>query len=107
MSIKPTTGQIKPDSDRAAWWRTVCGDLEVPLVSPLAKLLNVQGAEDRFYEIDLARLTAEQLELVYQHVAERFKADIAEVRAELGEVKVLPIRASEIDHVVFDARLVI
>lgn len=107
MSLKPTTGQIKPASDRAAWWRTVSADLEVPLVSPLTKLLTVHGTEERFYEIDLARLTAEQLELVYQHVAERFKADLTEVREQLGEVKVLPILASEIDLVIFDGSLVI
>lgn len=105
MSLNPTIGRLKETSDRANWWLDIYGSLDVPLVGPTPVTMSVDGVDDSFYLVDLSKLDEAQFEEVCQHVIKRFEVSADVVRNKLREDGNLPIRASEIESVVFDARL--
>lgn len=105
--LHATIGLLDPTCDQAVWWKEIYGSLDIPLKSFVSYRGNApEGQEpEEFYDVDLDKLTDDQVEKVCQNIAERFQAPIDDVRAKLGEAHSLPIRAAIITSVAFDARL--
>lgn len=101
---KPT-GHMKPDSPSAEMWLSVYGSLEVPLESPLAfPMLNSKDEVDLFYKVDLTRLSDYQIEDICHHMAKIFERPVQEVRQGVRGNYGIPIRASELNSIIFDGR---
>lgn len=106
MALKPTIGHIDPNCERAEWWRHCYGSLDVPLLSPIPEWRRgPDGTPQRFFKVDMRRLTDEQRERVAAFVADKFSVPIDDVRADM-ERDGIPILADDV-IVSFDARLVL
>lgn len=107
MALRPTIGHIRPDSERAAWWREVYGSLEVPLVSPVPELgYKPDGLLAQFFRVDVSKLTEEQLERAARFLAEKFGEPVESVREGILGDHGIPVLAEDVS-VTFDARRVL
>lgn len=110
MALKPTTGHINPDSERATWWREVYGSLDVPLISPVPELGRFPDddgneAVKQFYKVDLDKLTDEQIQHTAEIASKKFDIPVDEI---LNDIRTtgIPILADDVS-VSFDARLIL
>jgi hypothetical protein len=105
MSLHPTTATIHQGSPRAEQWRRVFGSDTVPIKSPIPVHAHLPGLGLRkVYLVEVGALSAEQIEAVIAHLAERFCVEAREVRADLLAEHGLPILAEDL-AVACDARL--
>jgi hypothetical protein len=105
-ALRPVVGHLKPDCQEAVWWSLAVGSLEVPLKSPATHLMLEPNATkpDRFYDVDIARLTDQQVEILCKIMAAKFDVPIREVRDGMRGEHGLPIRADRLTAVTFDGR---
>lgn len=101
-------GTIRENSPRAKDWKWVFGSLSIPLKSPLpVRADGPDGTLQQFYEVDVAKLSASQVERVVVHIAHKHELDADAVRRDLEDpTHGLPILAEDI-MVSFDPRLVL
>ena len=104
MAVKKSWAHLDPESDRADAWREAYGTLSVPIESPVPVRANSPIGVKRFYKVDLARLTDEQLASALAVLAERFGYSAEEVRDGVFNGEGLPLLADDVT-VSFDPRL--
>lgn len=107
MALHPTVGTLKPDSEPAAWWKTITGDLDVPLCGPISMRIETPHGVKECYQIDVKRLTTNQLCLLAKRMSDRFNVPYAEVEKSIQGGAMCPILAEHFSTVAFDARRVL
>lgn len=107
MALQPTIGTLKPDTEQAIWWKEITGSLDVPLRGPLAEKINTPVGVKECYQIDVTKLTTNQMIALAKRMSQRFEIPYGEVEASIIGGAPCPILAEHFATVSFDGRLVL
>lgn len=82
--VERPTATILDSSPRAAAWRKIFGGGTVPIIGFLPMRASLPGKPDvEVYQLDLSKLSTEQLNRLAEHLSETFKVPREELEREI------------------------
>jgi hypothetical protein len=107
MSEPAFTAFLLKQSPRFREWLDALRTTIVPIKSPVPETATLEGVGVRkVYELDVPKLSADQVDRIVSHLARKFKADPATVRSHVAGEIGLPILAEDV-VVAFSSRFIV